>query len=83
MFSCQIVKTWVCFFVKTSGDQLICVPVVYIFLRLSTFWRYEREIKFPLKDFNEFLMKLSGQNGFPLMPIFLKRYGLVLSMYEN
>jgi len=34
----------------------LCACYVYILLRLSTFRRYERELKFPLKDFHEFLM---------------------------
>jgi len=58
--------TWICFFVKKSGDQLICVPAVLclILLRLSTFRRYERELKFPLKDFHEFLMNFLDEMVF-------------------
>jgi len=55
--SVVLLWTWACFFVKKSGDQLIWVPAMCIFLlRLSTLRRYERELKFPLKDFHEFLM---------------------------
>ena len=49
--SVVLLWTWVCFFVKKSGDQLICVPAMCIFC--SDFLRFD-----VMKESSSFLSKI-------------------------